>query len=199
MGLFGPSKDEVWGQVSQEIGGRFIPAGLWKSSRVESEVGPWTIVLDTYRRSQGKTSQVYTRMKVPYVNPGQLRFKVYRKGIFSELGKFLGMQNIDVGDFEFDGAFIVKGNDEGKIRELFSNANLRSLYLAQPKLKLEVWDNDCWLTSRLPRDVDKLQFQVRGVIKDVNRLKGLFALFVGTLDQLCRIGGAQKQSPGVSL
>ena len=56
-------------------------------------------------------------MRAPYVNPEGFRFTIYRKGIFSELGKLLGMQDIEVGDPEFDEAFIIKGNDEFKVRE----------------------------------------------------------------------------------
>jgi hypothetical protein len=48
-------------------------------------------------------------------------------------------------------------------------------------------------------DVDELHFQVVGVIKDVDRLKSLFDLFAAVLDQLCRIGSAYKQEPGVTL
>ena len=38
-----------------------------------------------------------------------------------------------------------------------------------------------------------------GSIKDVERLKSLFDLFAAVLDQLCRIGSAYKQEPGVTL
>ena len=29
MGWFGPSKDEVWRQLSQEIGAEFVEGGFW--------------------------------------------------------------------------------------------------------------------------------------------------------------------------
>jgi len=47
--------------------------------------------------------------------------------------------------------------------------------------------------------VDELYFQVNGEIKDVERLKALFDLFAAVLDQLCRIGSAYKQEPGITL
>jgi hypothetical protein len=47
--------------------------------------------------------------------------------------------------------------------------------------------------------VDELHFQVVGVIKDVERLKARFDLFATVLDQLCRIGSAYKQEPGITL
>jgi len=112
MGWFGPSKDEVWRQLSQEIGAEFVEGGLWKGNKVQAHVKPWTITLDTYTVSTGKSSVTYTRMRAPYVNPEGFRFTIYRKSIFSDLGKFLGMQDIEVSDPDFDEAFIIKGGTE---------------------------------------------------------------------------------------
>ena len=49
------------------------------------------MTLDTYAVFTGKVVIVYTRMRAPYVNPSGFRFTVYRKGLFSEIGKWLGM------------------------------------------------------------------------------------------------------------
>jgi hypothetical protein len=56
-----------------------------------------------------------------------------------------------------------------------------------------------WFGPEFPEDVDELSFQDVGVIKDVERLKALFDLFAAGLDQLCQIGSAYKQEPGVTL
>ena len=122
MGWFGPSKDEMWRQLSQEIGAEFVEGGFWKGNKVQAHVGPWTITLDTYTESTGEIITSPTPACVlPYVNPEGFRFTIYRKGFFSDLGKLLGMQDIEVGDPEFDEAFIIKGNDESKVRDLFAN------------------------------------------------------------------------------
>src|SRR5262249_36563758 len=39
----------------------------------------------------------------------------------------LGMQDIEVGDHEVDEAFVIKGNDEEKVRDLFANPKIRQL------------------------------------------------------------------------
>jgi hypothetical protein len=199
MGWFGPSKDEVWRQLCEEIGADFIQGGFWKGSKVQAHVGPWTITLDTHTESSGESSVTYTRMRAPYVNPEGFRFTIYRKGFFSSLGKLLGMQDIEVGDPEFDEAFIIQGNDEPRLVIFFSDPEIRRLIGAQPKIKLEVKDSEGWFGPRFPDDVDELHFRVVGVIKDVGRLKALFELFAAVLDRLCRIGSAYKQEPGVDL
>ena len=35
MGWFGPSKDEVWRQLSQELGAEFVDGGFWKGNKVQ--------------------------------------------------------------------------------------------------------------------------------------------------------------------
>ena len=158
------------------------------------------MTLDTCTVRRGRREPVtYTRMRAPYVNPEGFRFTIYRKSLFSDLGKLLGMQDIEVGDPEFDEAFIIKGNDESKVRDLFANPKIRQMIQAQPKIRLEVKDSEGWFGPKFPEDVDELHFQVVGVIKDVERLKALFDLFAAVLDQLCRIGSAYKQEPGITL
>jgi hypothetical protein len=199
MGWFGPSKDEVWRQLSQEIGAEFVESGFWKGNKVQAHVGPWTITLDTHTESSGESHVTYTRMRAPYVNSEGFRFTIYRKGFFSDLGKLLGLQDIEVGDPEFDETFIIKGDDESKVRSLFADDKIRRMIHAQPQIRLEVKDSEGWFGPKFPEDVDELYFQVVGVIKDVERLKALFDLFAAVLDRLCRIGSAQKQVPGVEL
>jgi hypothetical protein len=199
MGWFGPSKDEVWRQLSQEIGAEFVKGGFWKGNKVRMHVEPWTITLDTYTESSGESAVTYTRVRAPYINPDAFRFTIYRKGVFSELGKLLGMQDIEVGDPEFDEAFIIKGTDEFKVMSLFADAKIRQMIVAQPKIWLEVKDSEGWFGPTFPDDVDELRFRVIGVIKDVDRLKALFDLFAAVLDRLCRTGSAYKKDPGVEL
>src|SRR4051812_21199842 len=136
MGWFGPSKEEVWQQLCQELGAEFVEGGFWKGKKVQAHVGPWTITLDSHTESSGESSVTYTRIRAPYVNPEGFRFTIYRKGFFSELGKLLGMQDIEVGDPEFDEAFIVKGTDEPGVVTLFSDREIRRMIQAQPKIRL---------------------------------------------------------------
>lgn len=198
--VFGPSRDEIWRQFAGEVGANFTEGSFWKgSSKVEASHGQWTVTLDTYTVSTGKSSTTYTRMRAPYVNPDGFRFNIYRKSIFSNLGKWLGMQDVTVGYQPFDEDFIIKGNDEWKLRRLFANEKIRELISAQPNIHFSVRDDQhkFWTGRNLPPGVDELYFQVVGVIKDVGRLKLLYDLFSETLDELCRTGSAYENSPDV--
>jgi len=197
--MFGPSRKEIWRQLSSEINARYVDGGFWKGDKVQATHDEWTVMLDTYTVSTGKATVVFTRMRAPYVNPGGFQFTVYRKGMFSGIGKMLGMQDIEIGDESFDKDFIIKGNDEIRVRELLSNQKIRELIAGQRDIKFTVKDDEGWFGTSFPEGVDELHFQVVGIIKDVERLKLLYELFAATLDQLCRMGAAYKESPNVTL
>lgn len=197
--LFGPSKEEIWRQLSAETGAQYVDGGFWKGDKVEASHGQWTVTLDTYAVSTGKVTIVFTRMRAPYVNPRGFRFDIYRKSAFSGIAKWLGMQDITVGDPPFDDQFIIKGSEEHLVRELLANSRIRELVASQPDVRFSVKDDEGWFGPTFPEGVDELHFAVTGIIKDVERLKLLYELFAETLDHLCRIGSAYETGPNVTL
>lgn len=197
--LFGASQEEIWKQLCNEIGAEFVEGRFWRGGKVQAHVGEWTVTLDTYTVSTGHSHVTYTRIRAPYVNRDGFRFTIYRKGLLSELGKRFGMQDIEIGDPEFDRDFIIKGNNESAVRALFANPKIRQLIQAQSSIHLQVKDDEGWFGARFPEGVDELAFQVVGVIKDVGRLKALYELFAELLNQLCQIASAYEQDPNVSL
>lgn len=197
--LFRSKKNEVWQQLAEEVGGEHV-AGTWKTgSKVQVYVDEWTVTLDTYAVSTGQSTVIYTRMRAPYVNADGFRFTVYRKSLFSGLGKLFGMQDIVTGFRDFDDAFIIKGNDAKKVRELFSNERIRTLLEAQSNVHLEVKDDEGFFGAKFPDGVDELCFHVAGIITDIDRLKALFDLFAEVLHHLCHMASAYEDDPQLAL
>ncbi len=195
--LFGPSRDEIWRQLCAETGGYFIEGGFFRGSKVEIDYGDWTVTLDTYTVNNGNNgSTTYTRMRAPYVNADGFRFEVYREGLFSGLGRLLGMQDVEVGYPQFDADFVIKGNSEEKLQQLFANELIRSLIQTQPRIRLSVKDDEGWFGAKFPQGVDELCV---GVTRDVDLLRQLYDLFAETLDHLCHIGSAYEDNPNVQL
>ena len=198
--LFGPSKDEIWSLLAQQIGGEFTPGEGWTGrSRVDAQVGQWVVTLDTFVVSTGKSTITFTRMRAPFVNRDGFRFTITRAGVFSPVARVLGFQDVEVGDAAFDKAFVVKSNDEPRVRTFLADPDLRARLALQPSLTLSVLDDEGWFGAKFPEGVDELKFHTVGVIKDLVRLQQLFELFAATLHRLCHIGSAYEDDPKIRL
>jgi hypothetical protein len=191
--LFGPSRDDIWQKLATELAAKY-EADFWTGAKVEVDYGAWTITLDTYTVSTGKSHHHYTRFRAPYHNPDGFRFGIYRRHLLTDLAKWLGMQDLTVGHAAFDEAFVIQGNNEAKVRELFADESIRQLLAGQPDVSFMVREDQGWFSRIHPEGVDELYFQAHGIIKDVDRLKELFALFGLVLDRLCEIGSAYETS-----
>jgi len=196
---FGPSKAELWHQLAERVGGEYVESTWGTGDKVIATHGQWTFTLDTYVVPAGETMIVYTRLRAPYLNPEGFRFHIYRRRFFTELGKKLGMQDIEIGAEPFDHDFVIKSNDEERVKTLFADPELRRQLSAFPDGSLEVKDSEGWFGPSFPDDVDELYFSVAGIIKDVAVLEGLFELFATTLDRLCEIGSAYADDPEVQV
>ena len=201
--LFGPSKDEIWGQIAQDIGGSYTDGGFFGTDVLRYKHGEWELHLDTFTRSSGtgknRSSTTYTRMRAPFVNKDNFYFEIYQEGLFTPLGKWLGMQDVEIGDSFFDGTFVIKGNSDQRLKELFADPEIKRLIHGQPGIHLEIKDDEGWFGSSFPDGVDELYFETRGVIKDTAVLKDLFELFARVLDRLVEIDSAYESSANVRL
>lgn len=163
--------DAAWRQFADELGAGFVEGGLFGSSKVQAHFKNWAITLDTFSVSSGDSSDTYTRMRAPLLNTDGFQFTIFRMGFISKLDKALGAQDIDIGDPEFDRDFVIQGNNESKVRALFANQNIRRLIQAQRSIRAGVRGSE-------------LLLEIHGVVRDVERLKTLFELIKGMLDQL---------------
>ena len=197
--IFGPSKDEIWKQIATDIEGEFIEGGFWGKDVIIYKHGEWQILLDTYVVSTGTSSHTVTRMRAPFVNKDDLYFQISREGFFSSIGKFFGMQDIEIGDPFFDKQFVIKGNNPEKIKLLLADDRIKELCQLQPRIHLRIKDDEGWFGTDFPEGVDELYFECIGVIKETERLKALFGLFCLVLQRLVQIDSAYEDDPQVTL
>lgn len=150
--ILGPSKDEIWKQIATEIGGEFIEGGFWDNNVVVYKHSEWQIILDTctvtVSTGATTTATTYTRMRAPFINKDGLYFNISREGFFSSIGKFFGMQDIEIGDPFFDDQFVIKGNSLEKIKLLLADDRIRELCQRLPRIHLWIKDDEGMFGTR---------------------------------------------------
>ncbi len=175
----------------------------------------WTLTLSRVLRTED-SGDTDTYMWVPYIDVSGLRFTIYSKGLVSELAKLLRMQDIEVGYPEFDREFIIKGNDESKIRALFTHPKVREAiaqtagYASTPLSNTWTSDPPYWLSIEGHSGLyfrghgplfgegykgTRLCLIVQGTVTDVEWLKSLYELMRETLSQLVEVGAASDEAP----
>lgn len=199
MGLFGPGLNEIWEELSDEINGQFIEGGFFSTPKVIKQFDYWLVTLDTYTVSTGKSSVTYTRLRAPFINKKNLHFNIYREGIFSGLGRLLGMQDIIIGIEDFDNEFVVKSNSEDLIIQLLSNEKVRYLIEAIQDIELEIKDNEGFFGTSFPEEVDELYFTASGTVEDIEELKKVFDLFQVILNEMSNLDIVEKKKVDIQL
>ena len=192
--FFGPTRDAVWEQLAEEIGGNFYDGGFWLGeSKVRGHVGDWIVTLDTYKDNHGT---IFTRLRAPFVNKDGFVFTVYPEdSVVDRHAK--DDQDLEVGQADFDRRFVIKSNNIDEVKKLFSDEKIRALLQNQSQVYFRASKESGWYSKEFPNGIGELLFLARGEIKDLARLKELYSLFGETLDQLCRIGAAGPDDPGI--
>jgi hypothetical protein len=192
--FFGPTRDAVWEQFAEEIGGNFYDGGFWLGdSKVRAHSGDWIVTLDTYKDQHGT---IFTRLRAPFVNKDGFVFTVFRDGSFEDRHS-ADDQDLEVGEADFDARFVIKSNNLDEVKKLFSDEKIRALLKKQPHVYFRASKESGWYSKEFPDGIGELLFLARGEIRDLGRLKELYTLFGETLDQLCRIGAAASDDPGL--
>jgi hypothetical protein len=199
VSIFGPSQKETWTTLSEEMRVPFVKGGIFDPHKVVLTEKVWTIVLDTFAVHSGKVTVPFTRMRAAFVSKDNFRFKLECRDFFSAIPDFFGRKSLSTGFPEFDRSFIISGPDDYKLKKLFANKTIRDLVQGQKDIHFEIKDDEGWLATKFPTDVDELYIQLPGVIKDVERLKQGFRLMTETLNQLAEIGSAYEREAAVTL
>lgn len=182
-----PSKEELWKVLADEMGGTVIANKRGKPRGVEFANGKWRVYLDSFTTSSGESSQTYTRVRSVYRAKDELRFRIYRKSIFSGLGKALGMQDLEVGMPGVDEAYIVQSNSIGKVQSLLMRREIARPLESLNAGKLHI------------RPFRKRGFREPGwmelvyettVTKDLDRLRMMVHLLHAGIEHLGRTGTA---------
>ncbi len=191
---FADHENELWKRLSDELGGRLTDEKGWRHDKLVACMGSWSVTLDYHSEPGYRSEHIYTRLRAPFVNPDGLRFAISHQDVFANIGKLLGMQDIQVDHEPFDKMFLVQGSDPDKIKALFDDDRLRELTKLEPDIHLQVRDAGSWFKDDFPDGVDELVLELQGEVKDIDRLKRLYELFSRVLNGLCALGSAYEGS-----
>ncbi len=124
--ITGKDIDEVWQKVSADMG--FNELLLEYSVMIIQQSREILLEIDIDPGGGFESGYETTKISSRLQNVTDFKFAIHHQGFIDEIGKFFGMQDVITGNPEFDKEVIVKTNDEEKIKSLFSDENITSVF-----------------------------------------------------------------------
>ena len=172
----------------------------WTGETLRTSDGPFTVTLDVHAQMAGRGSEVVTRLRAAYINRDGFLFGLKRRSWVTDLTTFLGEQDVQIGDEEFDRDWVIKTNNPAELRRLLARPSARMrLSACTPIQRLEVRDDEGWFGPEFPGEVDELYLEAGGRICDADTLGELYSIFAGALSMLCQVGSAYESDPEIEL
>jgi hypothetical protein len=192
-----PSRDEAWTALAERRSGSVVTARKGHVKQVRFRIGAAELVLDTFTQSDGNTSQAYTRIHGLYQSRDDFEFRMYRKSVLSGLGKFFGMQDIEVGHPQLDREVVIKANSPGKIQSLLLRGCVAGalVTLGTGRFESRAFKRRGVDTT----NVRELRYALPGILRDAAKLDAMIDLMAETLDHFVRSGSAWDEPTPISL
>lgn len=189
---FAKQENQLWKQLCDSLGGKLTDREGDRLDKLVAKVGQWTVTLDIHAEAGYRSEHVYTRLRAPFVNPEGLRFAISHQTVFANIGKLVGLKDIQIDHQPFDKMYLIQGNDPDKLKALFDDDRLRELVKSEPNIHMQVRDAGNWFEDSYPDNVDELVLEVEGPVRDLDRLKNLYNIFSLVMDDLCQLGSAYE-------
>lgn len=118
--MSGKAAGDQWKTAADHLHLRYEPGAIGGVGSIHGALNGNRVSMTVLTKRSGNSSRSYTRYQMDYRNPLPVDLKIVRQGMFQELGKAFGLQDIEVGNPNFDDYLIVKGTDSHRVRAILS-------------------------------------------------------------------------------
>jgi len=118
-----------WARAARTLGLSFTPRSMTSRPDLSGAVDGLGVRVTIEQRGSGKSKKSYTVFRVAYPDAG-IDIGIGPETAFHRMGKWFGVQDIELGDPVFDEAFIVAGDPSSLAGWLTESRRLAILRLA---------------------------------------------------------------------
>lgn len=102
--------------------------------------------------------------------------RIVPQDLIETIGKFFGAQDIKIGNKEFDKRFMIKGNDELRIKHLLDNY-IRDFLIPQKVVRFEITDGEGIFDEKPKEGHYKIYYISENKITQEDQLRRLYFFF----------------------
>jgi hypothetical protein len=190
----------VWMDLTDELNGEFEDGTYAVKAKLPLAGTPFSLAMQMHTHPMGQAISETTVLAVPFNFENEFQFAVHNSSAVEEVAKILGLQDIVVGDAEFDKTYIIQGSDPRMVQKFFSDANFKTKIQEQKAVNLSVVDShhkQFGITP--PKGVGVLTFVEKGAVNSFERLTSLVELMALTVERLQTLGVAAQDAPAYEI
>lgn len=207
--LFGHPLIEEWKEAAAKLGAEFSEEGFGNGNLIRYQYGPWEMILDSHLPFSNNDVHRHSRVRVLWLADTETYLRVTPAGLLSGFNTWLGAQDLQIGDAEFDRDFVIKGNDAEKARLFFQDESLKQLIRALSGFSQMSFESHIYYAENNPfRDRDlfvqlypdkpylhfhELVFDCYGIVREFDNIKRMFDLCATALDHLTVLGYTNQE------
>ncbi len=182
----------VWKEFSDAHDGRYVLGSYDQEDRVEINYRNHIIVFDRFMLyqvvgGQSRDTQ-FTRIWFEFKSPDNLRFRIIEQTLFDDIGKLFGLQDIRIGDKEFDFRFLISGTDEYKVQTIFSQEKIKNFILSQKDILLQALDGKGIYDEPIKDGHTMLYYLSETSIRTKDQLDALLTFYKLLIDEMIKLG-----------
>ncbi len=174
--ISGRTEEEVWKQINAQFLAN--PDPLEYSVLIVQETRKVVLDIDIDLGGGFESGYETTSFTAELFTAPAFRFAIHEQHFTDEIGKFFGMEDVEIGFSEFDKKLIVKTNDRLRIREIFSEESLR-------KVVESLNDFTFGITYRKDKSSERnhlfLELQIESGITNPKQLREIYHAFFSVL------------------
>ncbi|TZF84682.1 hypothetical protein FW774_06785 [Pedobacter sp. BS3] len=175
--ISGSTADEIWDQIVADWN---ADAGLLEyQALIKHQNHEIQFIVDIDPGGGFEGGYELTRF-VSQIKPrSDFRFAIHKHDLIDDIGKFFGMEDVEIGYPEFDKKFIIKTNDALRVKKLLAGDEIRAVLMEYDDFILEInhqhvhHEKKAFLELRFENNVpgvDKLRRIFRAYTDMLNRL-----------------------------
>ncbi|MCW3114498.1 MAG: hypothetical protein JWR18_2894 [Segetibacter sp.] len=175
--IAGNSEDDIWQSIADQL--KEKDDDLDYSAQFETINHCVTLDIDIHPDRGEDNDKPVTSFSAELPDETDFRFKIERQGLKQQIGKIFGMQDVIIGQPEFDKKFLIQSNDEAKVKEILSGDDVSSELLKHPVVDFKIRERKIGTTKEIV-----LSLELEGGIEEPQTLKQVFQAFKTVLNSL---------------
>jgi hypothetical protein len=173
--ITGHNEDQVWAQVVRDLSQD--PELLQYRAIIEQQSKTILLDIDIDLGGGFEGGFATTILSARFPNRSGFRFALHEEGFLDDVGKFFGMQDVEIGYPDFDDRILVKTNDAARVRTMLTDDLTRQVLLSLQDFTFEIV-----LPDTDPDTEDStLELIIEEGITDPVRLRQIYRVFFGML------------------